>query len=324
MNCGDIMAELDISISIEEQIDSIESIDEARNFLDEYHGLHESGGEELTDLLFALAREGIGNEYLRFVFEAHLLGCEDCLHTLSRYQLIFKTVDECGAEPIKAIWAGKLLDEAEAHQEQGSFEGAKKCLKKALELRPWDEEIQGKLLDLSGGEPGSTEIPEDLGPIVALLSSVKAMNTFSGSMTLFQDPLLRAGMFDAEKGIEEDIYLLGEGISIDLKPPRDGYLTILLYNDKNNLKLLFPERTTDDTFIKGGEKKQFEIVAAEPLGQQYLKAFLTTDQLMVPDQIDFGDESSFFSAIRAFLNSISDLGDDEWMVFEHEFEVVAE
>jgi len=144
------MAKLDISISLEEQIDSIKSIDEATDFLDEYHELHESGGEELKDLLFALSREGIGNEYLEFVFEAHLLGCEDCLYTLSRYQLIFKTVDEYGAELIKPIWAGKLLDEAEAHKEKGNIEEAKKCLKEALELRPGDTEIEERLLLLSG------------------------------------------------------------------------------------------------------------------------------------------------------------------------------
>ena len=149
MNCGDIMAELDISISLEEQIDSIKSIDEATDFLDEYHELHESGGEELKDLLFALAREGIGNEYLRFVFEAHLSGCEDCLYTLGRYQLIFKTVDEYGTEPIKSIWAGKLLEEAQTHKEQGNFSEATRCLKEALELRPGDTEIEGRLLLLT-------------------------------------------------------------------------------------------------------------------------------------------------------------------------------
>ena len=146
MDCGDIMAELNISISLEEQIGSIESIDEATDFLDEYHELHETGGEELKDLLFVFAKEGIENEYLRFVFEAHLLGCENCLYTLSRYQLIFKTVDEYGAEPIKAIWAGKLLEEAKAHKEKGNFEEAKKCLKKALELRPGDTEIRERVL----------------------------------------------------------------------------------------------------------------------------------------------------------------------------------
>ena len=355
MDCGDIMAELNISISLEEQIGSIESIDEATDFLDEYHELHEAGGEELKDLLFVFAKEGIENEYLRFVFEAHLLGCENCLYTLSRYQLIFKTVDEYGAEPIKAIWAGKLLEEAKTHKEKGNFEEAKKCLKKALELRPWDEEIQEKLSELleerkpgpstipkddkeimrqligwassssARMKDGTSEIPQDLDSLVKRLSILTSESLFLGKIYLYQDVLMGERSFGAERGVdEEQIYMLGERISIDLEPPEDGYLTILLYDDENNLKLLFPEKGTDDICVKGGEKKQFGMVAAEPLCKQYLKAFWTSDQLMIPDQIDFGDESSIRSAIERFLKSISKLGDDDWTVFVQQFDVVEE
>ena len=186
------------------------------------------------------------------------------------------------------------------------------------------KEIQEKLSELLDEQEDTYPIPNDLELLVKKLSMVKSMNRSPGDLTLSQDPLLGARMFGAERGVEESIYMLGEGISIDLEPPKDGYLTILLYDDANNLKLLFPENATDDTFVKGGEKKQFEIVAAEPLGKQYFKAFWTSDQLMVPDKIDFGDESAICSAIKTFLNSISALDDDEWMVFEKEFEVVKE
>jgi|APSaa5957512622_1039677.scaffolds.fasta_scaffold07559_3 hypothetical protein len=180
-----------------------------------------------------------------------------------------------------------------------------------------DEEIQEKFKKTEDSYP----IPPDVDTILKEVVILTSANPFPGNMIPFQDVLM-AERFPGPDG--SGIYIVGERISIDLEPPKDGYLTILLYDDENNLKLLFPEKGTDDICVKGGEKKQFGMVAAEPLCKQYLKAFWTSDQLMIPDQIDFGDESSIRSAIERFLKSISKLGDDDWTVFVQQFDVVEE
>jgi tetratricopeptide (TPR) repeat protein len=281
------------------------------------HSLDLVGEDDLERFKVGYIRKTLTENEHDFM-EWHLRSCKRCLDD------VFFKAKLSSAFHIMEQSAKSLIDQANTHQDQGNVSKAIECYNKALELRPGDEEIKRKLSELlaEGGDP--YPIPDDLKRLVDPLSILKSMNLFRGNMGPSQDVLMGERSFGAKRGVQEDIYLLGDRINIDLEPPKDGYLTILLYDDENNLKLLFPEKGTDDTFVKGGEKKQFGIVAAEPLCKQYLKAFWTSDQLMVPDQIDFGDESAIRSAIETFLESISALSDDDWMVFVQQFDVVAE
>ncbi len=330
------------TINRDDQIANYEAISDA------LHYLNKEGQTDLDNLKMGYLKKTLTQNELRFM-NWHLHKCADC-----RKDLKFKAVVRDGLRARKKA-AEIFIEDAKAKKEQGNFKEAIKCLNEALELRPWDEEIQEKLSELleerkpgpsvipkddkelmrqlSGWassssarmKDGTSEIPQDLEPLVKQLSILISGSLLPGKINLHQDVLMGERSFGAERGVDEEkIYMLGERISIDLGPPKDGYLTILLYDDENNVKLLFPENATDDTFVKGGEKKQFGIVAAKPLCKQYLKAFWTSDQLMVPDQIDFGDDSAIRSTIETFLSSVSALSDDDWMVFVQQFEVVKE
>ena len=179
-----------------------------------------------------------------------------------------------------------------------------------------DEEIQEKLKKEENPYP----IPPDVKSLVEILSSLASVNPMPGNVAPYQN-FLMGERFPGSDGA--GIYIVGERVTIDIEPPRDGYLTVLLYNE-DNVKLLLPKKGTDDTSVKKDKKKELEILVPGQLGKQCLKAFWTSYQLMVPDQINFGDDSDIHSAIETFLKSISALSDDDWTVFVQQFEVVEE
>jgi len=296
------------TINRDDQIANYEAISDA------LHYLNKEGQTDFDDLKMGYLRKTLSQNELRFM-NWHLHKCADC-----RKDLKFKAVVRDGLRARKKA-AEIFIEDAEANKEQGNFKEAIKCLKEVLELRPWDEEIKGKLSELSEEKkPRPLTIPPDVEQIGRRLSILTSINPLPGNVTPYQS-FLMGERFSGSSGA--GIYIVGERVSIDIEPPRDGYLTILFYDD-NNVKLLFPEKGTADTFVKEGEKKEQEILVPGQLGRQCLKAFWTSDQLMVPGQIDFGDDSAIRSAIEIFLKSISALSDEDWMVFVQQFEVVQE
>lgn len=117
---------------------------------------------------------------------------------------------------------------------------------------------------------------------------------------------------------------IGDPILIYLESPQDvdRYLTIFHYDDNNNLEMLFPNKSSDETLIKAKEEKKIRLIAGPPAGKHYLKAVLTTNKLVEPHNIDFGSESEIVSVIRGILEPINSKKEDNWIEAFVEFEVI--
>jgi len=140
------MPDIDAYRSAIERVQDVESYESADQVIDAYHKLRDHGHDDLDNLVFEYARFGIENKYVNYVFETHLIVCDYCIDKLTEIKFMLEIIDEYGEEAISIVKAEEFMDEAKAHQEKGNFEEAKKCLEEALELRPGDTEIIGRLL----------------------------------------------------------------------------------------------------------------------------------------------------------------------------------
>jgi hypothetical protein len=129
-----------------------------------------------------------------------------------------------------------------------------------------------------------------------------------------------SGIRHFEQAAQKDTYTIGEKIVISMTPPKDGYLTIIHF-DENNVQLLFPHRKNDDLFIKAGTEKNIGIEAGKPIGKHYIKAICTSNQIIDPKSINFDRTADVASALEKLLGSLKELGSDEWITSWVEFEV---
>lgn len=125
-------------------------------------------------------------------------------------------------------------------------------------------------------------------------------------------------------GKKTEIFKVGDPLIIQLDIPADmdGYLTILHYDEKNNLKMIFPKKKTDDTHVKAGEEKWIEMRANAPTGKHYLKAILTSNKIVEPNDINFSNSVDVVVTIEKLIDLINEITTDEWKESVTEFEVV--
>lgn len=86
-------------------------------------------------------------------FEEHYFGCQDCFNLLELKDKIASILEEKGVENIlgsvpEVDRVEALIEYSDAAVELEDYEEAVRLLKKALELKPDDEEIFGRILDI--------------------------------------------------------------------------------------------------------------------------------------------------------------------------------
>ena len=115
---------------------------------------------------------------------------------------------------------------------------------------------------------------------------------------------------------------IGESIDLKFDPPRkmDGYLTVFQYDEKYNLKIVFPRNKDDILFVGKDEKRGLLLAATGPKGKHYLKAVLTPRQVIDSETIKSSADILYLT--EEVLSSIKRLRDGEWMEAVAEFEVV--
>jgi tetratricopeptide (TPR) repeat protein len=90
-------------------------------------------------------------------FEQHYLSCDECWDKFERDLKLISFLKEktvfgiVGREP-EVDRDEELLEYADALIKLGNFPEAKKCLEEALELRPWDEEIEARIAEAGLGK----------------------------------------------------------------------------------------------------------------------------------------------------------------------------
>ena len=133
--------------SIIDRAESAESYSEA---LEVVNACEQLGEAETDDFLFEYVRIGTKNEHLEAAIEDRLFFDEEWLFKVVQYRNMFKIVHEFGLQAVANVESKELVEKAEAHKETGNIEEAKKCLKKALELRPGDGKIEEAINSLYG------------------------------------------------------------------------------------------------------------------------------------------------------------------------------
>ena len=93
----------------------------------------------------------------------------------------------------------------------------------------------------------------------------------------------------------------------------DGYLVILHYDESENVSMVFPTRSQDNTYVRAGTEKKISGTVTGPYGKQNFKVIWTSRPLIEPDEIDFSDEEDIERAINAFLDALAELNEGEWI-----------
>ena len=312
------MAEIERYRELISKAESVASYMEALEVIDAYDKLEELGIYDVDDFLFEYIREGTTNKYLRTALEDHLLFDEGWLFKAAEYRTMFDLIEEFGPEALTKVKVKELFGKAEDYKKKGNFKDAVKCLNEALDLRPGDEEIEKKLSELSAHQSeGASLIPKELRPLVEKLSILESVAHLP-TITCSYNPEVTMG-----SGFDKDTYCIGERIMISIKAPeeKDGFMTVFHYDDKDNLTLLYPDKSTTDTSVGAGKEKKIGIVATKPIGTHYLKAFWTCTKILKPEEVNFGDEPEIATTIANFIKVVRDLSSDDWIESVSEFEI---
>lgn len=238
--------------------------------------------EEFSKHIFAYLTNKNFDQKLKEAMEEHYFECDECFNKM---ELTSSTIGAIRTEGVD-----KLL------------QYSKEVSKQAPVLMPKERQIF------------MIEELDDLKSEVSLPCLISNYDTISGMPNF--DNVMRGG----EQ--EKVSHVLGERVIIRMKPPKDGYLTVIHYDDEHNLNLLFPHKATDETLIRAGKEKNIGIEAREPIGKHYIKAIWTSNQMIDPKKINFSKKSDIASALEEFLSSLKELRSDEWMESLATFEII--
>jgi hypothetical protein len=127
------------------------------------------------------------------------------------------------------------------------------------------------------------------------------------------------------EGQKANVCKAGEAVIIQIEGPRDwndGYLTVLHYDGEDNLTMIFPKKSSDNTFLRSGDMIRIVFKVTTPKGKHYLKALLTSRKWIRPDEIDFSDTVQIAYAIERSIDAINKSDKNSWMETFMEFEVI--
>lgn len=294
---------------------SIGSYTDAAKVIDAYSKLDDLGSNELDNHLFEYARIGIANKYLRTALEDYLYLNENHFFRLAEYRSMFDVIDEYAEKVITEVKVDELLDKAITYKNQGNSEKAIRCYQEALELNPVDDEIL-KLLESVKKQSSLINLKDKYQRLVDELKNLASELTFP----------CRSYSLATERGLEthKNKYAIEESIIISIESPRnmDGYLTVIQYDDRSNLKMLFPHTASDKTFVKAGTEVHLGIKADEPIGKRFFKAIWTNTEIINPEKLNFKDDTDVAANTEKLLKSIYALNNGEWMESVTELEIV--
>lgn len=236
------------------------------------------------------------------VFQAHFMDCDKCMKEFLLQKYIFEKLQDGSVTARLRERAQEIPEPLEVkierrfHGDMGEWElsGVREYIQRPSKTIPRSKRL------------------EDL---IDYFQELKPKYSFPCRIYRY-DPL---GI--THRGTHKDLYTIGERIVIVIEPPKDGYLTILHYDEDFNLNMIFPSKTSDDTFVEKRKDKRLGIEAQEPIGKHYLMAIWTTSQIIDPKKINFANQAEVASTIGTYLNSLAELKADERSQSLAKFEV---
>ncbi|MEQ8192545.1 MAG: hypothetical protein ABRQ39_31560 [Candidatus Eremiobacterota bacterium] len=104
---------------------------------------------------------------------------------------------------------------------------------------------------------------------------------------------------------------IGDEVRIEIPADKDGYLTVIHWNGEK-VSLLFPNPHEIDTSVKEKTTKILRGLIDPPAGIQYIKVFVTEDNILNPEEINFNDVNSVMKHIEGFMKKLSEFDDSKW------------
>jgi hypothetical protein len=126
-------------------------------------------------------------------------------------------------------------------------------------------------------EEEETEEEKDEAEVTAAVLDIEEMhkNDFSVSFT---------------SGKENDVYNIGDAITMTFSSDEDAYLTILDFTSSGQMLVLFPNKWVSDNHVKGGQEvkipasgQKFSMKAGGPVGIDVVKAIATNNDVPIVD-----------------------------------------
>jgi uncharacterized caspase-like protein len=112
---------------------------------------------------------------------------------------------------------------------------------------------------------------------------------------------------------------VGERVTIEVTPNRDGHLVVVNLTPDGSLYVLFPNAFRPNTGVRGNEPVRipdasWEIVAEGPAGTEMVKAVFTTEPVRfdLPEGADALSASESGVAIRRLLDRLRAMSSDAW------------
>jgi len=114
---------------------------------------------------------------------------------------------------------------------------------------------------------------------------------------------------------------IGDEVKVEIPIDKDGYLTVIHWNGEN-ISLVFPNLYEKDAFVRGEKVKLMRGKIDPPAGMQELRVFLTEENLINIENINFNDENSVLKEIDSFIKKLMTLDENRWSQKEQAYEVM--
>lgn len=221
----------------------------------------------------------------------------------------------------------KLMIEAQKFLVNGNSLEGYRCIKELLKLKPGDEETVQKVFTILENEH-TPHVADQYKEIPAfIIANLKGSSSESFSCKTSDLGGLRSDydvVATEEEGPQIAKYSPGELINISISIPekKEGHLILFHLDEENNLNMIFPNNPSDDTFVKGKDEKRVGITVTGPLGKHYIKAILTPNMIIKPQETNFDDDNKVARTIARLLKHINTLNKTEWLEAVEEIEIV--
>jgi hypothetical protein len=155
----------------------------------------------------------------------------------------------------------------------------------------------------------------DLKPVNIKSLWLSIEEAFSTGIDRLKGVFLVPDLAVSRKGTEEksDIMkaFIGDEVKLEIPVNKNGYLTVIHWNGEV-LSLLFPNPYEKNNFVKEKSIKILRGKFEPPAGIQKIKLFITEDEILKSEEIDFSDVNSVLKHIEGFIKKICEIDENKW------------
>ena len=228
---------------------------------------------------------------------------------------INKYMSELFSKELAPQWNAekKLLEWGNKALSDGDFLKAKSFFESVLYINKNSSKAKNKLAEVNKKliQPKKEKVTK----LIGLIDKLKSLKSSYDNQLQYEVFIL-----DAVRGTEKktNIHNVNDKIIFSIDIPREGILTVFQYDEKGNIRLIFPSSKTDDVNVTSGENKRFGIKVSKPVGKHSIKTILILKEKTKPKEGDYKIQT----ALSKLIEATSELENEEWMEAIYEYQVV--